>query len=63
MLSERALGQSGRPYGHRRLQIGHDAQAGKDLVGSYGRCYVPYDKVKYRTRYVVPPEGRTMRGE
>ena len=47
---ERALCQPGRPGRHRRLQAGHHAQAGEDVIGSHGGCDLPYDKVEYRTR-------------
>jgi hypothetical protein len=58
VLGEHALGQSGGPYGQRRLQIGHYAQAGQHLIGSYRRCHVPYDKVEYRTRVATNSGGR-----
>ena len=50
LRGERALGQPGNPWGHRRLQVGYDTQAGKDVIGSHGGRYLSYDKVDYRTR-------------
>ena len=38
-----ALRQPGHPRGHRRLQIGHDPQTGKDVIGPYGRGHLPHD--------------------
>ena len=49
VLRRAAPRQPGHPWGDRRHQVGHLSQGGEDVVGSYGRCCVPYDQVEYRT--------------
>ena len=55
LSGECALGQPGHPWGHRRLQASHHAQAGKDIIGPNGGCDLPYDKLNYRTWCAVRP--------
>ncbi len=50
LLVERPLRQPGHRGGHRRREVGHLTESGEDVVGSNGRCDVPHDQSKYRTR-------------
>src|SRR5690606_5431741 len=53
LAGQPTLLQPRRPWRHRRLQVGHHTEAGKDVIGSYGRGNLPYHKVEYGTRYPV----------
>ena len=48
-LVERPLCQPGHPWGLRRHEVSHATKRGQNVVGSYGRCSVPYDQGEYRT--------------
>ena len=48
----------------RRRQVADVTESGEDIVGSDGRCDVPYDQSKYRTRTRPPAVGtRGSRGD
>ncbi len=53
-----ALRQPGHRCGDRRRQVGHGAETGQDVVGSYGRRHVPNNQPQYRTGLVGRPISR-----
>ncbi|CAM5676888.1 hypothetical protein SVIOM342S_03717 [Streptomyces violaceorubidus] len=58
LFIEQPLRQPGHRCGDRRRQVGHGAETGQDVVGSYGRRHVPNNQPQYRTGLVGRPISR-----